>query len=590
MRAHRFRHNADIAIRRRTQIVASIMVSLMLLAVVDRVLAYSRSGAGSPIGPATVPPSSFRSGLVDRPSGLESNGNLLITGNVAGGKHFHGPVPYRSTTSINTVLGSTHLDSFMRYTEPTDFGPSSQGYSSFYSPTGSVTTLQGGRDGVFTPVMPGTGIYTGTYGSAATELPYATGSAAAQAAGAAEAEAGALDFFTGARLRTGILPLAPETPDDTGRQRAGMDDDAPLPGLEGYERQWQELQRRLGRVEAGTDELERSLTFADDGRDEGASDYSFGQPQADDSLSRRQALLQETMRLLSATMDLPPEVLGSAALRPTPDAGVDSKERQAQETTSPPEAYTGPGLRLYDPQQDSRITLDAALSASTARAAAPAVPARANDYSSLPTPGATSTDIAAAVAERLRAIQGRDNRVVSAERADVVADDDAPSQPPTHEPAPRVISPQESEKHLQMGQSYLTEGKHLRAAESFVLASAYNPNEVRAYLGRCQALFAVGEFQGSGASLAQAIERDPEKALQKVDLVWTSGGPEAFIARFNGLAKHAEAGNDAQLHLLLAYVYYQMERPDEASTAIETARRGLPSSTAVEALSRIIKR
>lgn len=571
MRAHRFRHNTDVAIRGRTQIIASIMVSLMLLAVVDRVLAYSRSGAGSPIGSPTVPPSSYRSGLVERPSGVESNGNLLITGNVAGGKYFHGPVPYRSTTSIDTVLGSTRLDSFMRYTEPTDFGHSAQGYSSFYSPTGSVTTLQPGREGVFTPVTPGTGLHTGTYGSAATDLPYATGSAAAQAAGTAEPEAGSLDSFTGARLRAGSesrhdAGLGDADSSPAGRQRAGIDDDAPLPGLEGYERQWQELQHRLGQVEAGTDALERSLTSAGDGREEGTNDFSPGQPQADDSLSRRQALLQETIRLLSTTMDLPPETLSSAALRSTSDAGVDSEERQGQETTSPPEAYTGPGLRLYDPQQDSRITLDAALSASTARTDAPAVSARANDYSVLPTTGATSTDIAGAV-----------------------ADDDSSKQSPTNEPAPRVVSLQDSEKHLQAGQSYLTQGKHLRAAESFALASAYNPNEVRAYLGRRQALFAVGEFQGSASSLAQAIELDPEKALQKVDLVWTSGGPEAFIARFNGLVKRAEAGNDAQLHLLLAYVYYQMERPDEASKAIETARQGLPSSVAVEALSRAIR-
>ena len=44
-----------------------------------------------------------------------------------------------------------------------------------------------------------------------------------------------------------------------------------------------------------------------------------------------------------------------------------------------------------------------------------------------------------------------------------------------------------------------------------------------------------------------------------------------------------------QLQFLLAYVLFQMDRPDEAKTAIEAARKGLPSSVAVSLLEKAIQ-
>ena len=71
-----------------------------------------RAGA---IPSATVPPSSYQSGLITTPNPIDSSSNLPITGNVLGGKHFRGNIPYDSTTSFGAPLGSTSLDSFLRY-------------------------------------------------------------------------------------------------------------------------------------------------------------------------------------------------------------------------------------------------------------------------------------------------------------------------------------------------------------------------------------------------------------------------------------------------------------------------------------------
>ena len=124
-------------------------------------------GVGSPVGPGTVPPSSIQSGLVNSPNPLDTGGNLAITGNVRGGKHFRGTVPYRSTTDFRESIGSSSLDSFLRDSaSPEDFGRYAGGYRPyyapaatvmgsyrpFYSPTGTVAATQPGRSGVFMPV------------------------------------------------------------------------------------------------------------------------------------------------------------------------------------------------------------------------------------------------------------------------------------------------------------------------------------------------------------------------------------------------------------------------------------------------------
>jgi tetratricopeptide (TPR) repeat protein len=111
-------------------------------------------GIGNPVGPSTVPPSTFRNGLVDNPAPIDTSGNLLITGNVRRGRHFRGDVPYRSPTSFGSTLGSSSLSSFLRDSAgPEDFQTYSDKYGTqpYYSPTETVTTMMPGRSEIFMP-------------------------------------------------------------------------------------------------------------------------------------------------------------------------------------------------------------------------------------------------------------------------------------------------------------------------------------------------------------------------------------------------------------------------------------------------------
>ena len=133
---------------------------------------------------------------------------------------------------------------------------------------------------------------------------------------------------------------------------------------------------------------------------------------------------------------------------------------------------------------------------------------------------------------------------------------------------PHAAAPASSENRQ------LVEGQYVRAADAFTLALAYRPSDAGAYLGKGHALFAAGQYAGSAAALARAVELDSQAALKKVDLVRTAGGADQFLARFNDLAQSVETKPSAQLQFLLAYVYYQMDRLQEAQTAIEAARKG----------------
>jgi tetratricopeptide (TPR) repeat protein len=111
-------------------------------------------GIGNPVGPSTIPPSTFRSSLVNNPDPIDTSGNLLITGNVRRGRHFRGDVPYRSPTSFGSNLGSSSLSSFLRDTagsEDLQTHSNKYGTQPYYSLTETVTTMAPGRSEIFMP-------------------------------------------------------------------------------------------------------------------------------------------------------------------------------------------------------------------------------------------------------------------------------------------------------------------------------------------------------------------------------------------------------------------------------------------------------
>jgi len=132
------------------------MIAVILSAVFCWPASWSieNPGIGNQVGPSTVPPSTFRSSVVNSRIPIDTSGNLLITGNVRRGRHFRADVPYRSTTSFSSNLGSSSLSSFLRDTagsEDLQTNYNKYGTQPYYSPTETVTTMTPGRSEIFMP-------------------------------------------------------------------------------------------------------------------------------------------------------------------------------------------------------------------------------------------------------------------------------------------------------------------------------------------------------------------------------------------------------------------------------------------------------
>ena len=93
------------------------------------------------IGDPTVPPSSVRSGLIRTPNTIDMSGNLIMTGNVRGGKQFRGVVPYGATAEFWGALGTGDIGSFLRRSAPVDLSRSQLSPQPYYLPSSTVSSI-----------------------------------------------------------------------------------------------------------------------------------------------------------------------------------------------------------------------------------------------------------------------------------------------------------------------------------------------------------------------------------------------------------------------------------------------------------------
>jgi hypothetical protein len=126
-----------------------IYVSIALAGCVSStVLAIESPVSSNPLGLGTIPPSAYKSGLIPSISPVSTSGNLVVTGDVAGGKYFRGIVPYRGVTDFGTSTsqispGIVQVEDFMRYSAGASTGQTS-GLTPYYSPIWTVTKIPAG--------------------------------------------------------------------------------------------------------------------------------------------------------------------------------------------------------------------------------------------------------------------------------------------------------------------------------------------------------------------------------------------------------------------------------------------------------------
>jgi len=136
-------------------------------------------------------------------------------------------------------------------------------------------------------------------------------------------------------------------------------------------------------------------------------------------------------------------------------------------------------------------------------------------------------------------------------------------------------------RYMLAGEQYLKQGKYYLAADAYTLAAIYKPDDPLAYAGKSHALFAAGEYMSSALYLSKALTIFPDYVRFKIDIVSMVGDKDKLESRIIDVKEWLTRSNAAELHFLLAYVYYQMDRPDEAKKSINAAYAQMPDVPAV---------
>ena len=139
------RYRVLVTMGKRLFIIAIWVIFITLFS--DAGGAVRNSAISNPAGSGAVVQSSVRSGLVPAVNPIDRSSNLVVTGNIAGGKHFRGVVPYNAVTDFAGVLGSTSLDSFLRRSSGLGWSKSRP----YHSQTATVAATRAGSRSIFRP-------------------------------------------------------------------------------------------------------------------------------------------------------------------------------------------------------------------------------------------------------------------------------------------------------------------------------------------------------------------------------------------------------------------------------------------------------
>ncbi len=544
--------------------------------------AIRNPGISSPVGSGRVPLSSGRSGLVRSPNPINRSGNLIITGNVAGGRHFRGVVPYRATSSFGAGVGSSSLDSFLRRSASSgDFGTFSGRYTPYYSPSATVTTTRPGRPGVFRPATTRIG------GRAADRFAPRGGSAIKS--GRQQPLSGLDTVVSGIKYRP--MRFSPQQLEQlildgvaTYAQAKRIADEQNLAQMERLRQDLKQLRYRAPQLKQSLiirDESLRPFTKLEQSGDvlqplqlqkpkEQAGEEGFPMQKRAFGILDKQLDVYEQMK---RHIDNFQKTLESARDRRAVEKAEEAAQRRRTEdrgqTTEDRRQTTEDRRRRTEDRRQT--TEDRRQTTEDRRQTTEDRRQTTEDRRQTTEDRRWTTD------DEIRNILGTDVDVSAGAKGILGPHETFAS-----------FSTDKFNQHLRAGERYLKQGRYYRAADSYTLASIYKPDDPLPYAGRSHALFAAGEYLSSALFLSRALEIFPEYARFKIDLVAMVGDRDKLESRIADVEEWLQRSGAPELQFLLGYVYYQMGRLQRAKQAIDAAYEKMPDSPAVIALKRAI--
>jgi hypothetical protein len=505
----------------------------------------------SPVGPGTVPPSSYRSGQVRTPNPIDTSGNLVITGNIRGGRHFRGVVPYQSETDFRAEIPSSSFDSFLRRSAGSeDLGRFSGEALPYYSPTRTVTSVRPGQPFIFKPPATTYGTYSTrrvTSDTIKTLLPRQY-----QRTGEIRSDTILTNFRTRPMSKTTkqlekILStqinrypyITKSIPTDN------VDKKSPV--------QIEQLQSESKQVS------DEGIRFKKDLIDQSRYEQDL-RPAAKDELSPEISQLPESERVWKTQKPKEP-VVG--------DKPFDTYEKM--------DVYEQMKRRFDDFQKTYE-------------------PWRTKTKRKREEPTFVDDDEEEKPENRYKSgrrtssyvanskVPGADNfqtKSVPSDKSSVSLEDN--NVKTSHKTFASSIK-DEFNEHIRAAENYLKEGKYYRAADAYTLASIYKPSDPLAYAGKSHALFAAGEYMSSALFLYKTLNMFPEYARFKIDIVAMVGDRDTLETRIADVERQLKKTDAPELNFLLGYVYYQIGRLNEAKKQAEFAYEKMPDVLAAEAL------
>ncbi len=520
----------------------------------------------SPVGSGTIPPSSVQSGLYRSPSRMDSSGNLLITGNVRGGRYFRGTVPYGSRTSFGAPLGSTSLDSFLRDSASLeDAGRYRSGYFAqpYYSRTGTVATMAPGRSGIVTPASPRvSGQVRDFYGSEGQpnrrvsvpselrfeRLPGTEGLTAREIERLLESDLRAGPVGEGLRADRYMeeiellrRELRGSRVEQTGREEGLTSKDDLLKA--GRQAEIGEMGKEPPRVARSEEDLREIIRAAE--------------KRAQQRAEKSDVLEQIKIRLESlqdGALEMP------SAQETQASAEAEQEVEQAQWAKQEESYLDVLGVRDTGSSLEEKNYEWTGWRATT--------PAEDDD----------EEDATAGQASALDEINSLSAEEIRAEAKRIMG------------PYRDLASFSESKfnQHVAAAETYLKQGVYYRASDSYSLALIYKAGDVQAHAGKGHALFAAGEYMSSALFLSRALEASPEYARSAVDLAGLLG-IDNIESRIADVREWLSRSKAPELEFLLGYVYYRIGRLEAAEAALASASAKMPQSAAVTALKKAVE-
>lgn len=141
-----------------------------------------------------------------------------------------------------------------------------------------------------------------------------------------------------------------------------------------------------------------------------------------------------------------------------------------------------------------------------------------------------------------------------------------------------------ADRHLRLGDWYFKQARYEEAAESYVRALAYVPDDGAAHFIVADALFASGDYHYAAYMIRKALDLDPGLANAEADKRAFYGDPKQFDDQLAKLGKYCdEKRYDAAAHLVLGYNLRFSGQKLEAARAFRRVLEIEPGDTAARA-------